>query len=187
MQRFFEHFDSIQKFTLSLDFHQDHLQCQHCFKQDQFISHGIVYKQLSMTLKEKVGKRIFCSNRYGHSGCGHTFQLYVASEIPSLHYGAAQLVAFVSALFSGLTPEQAYPVATGAVDTRHAWRWLKRLQSKLSDFRRFLSLKTSTPDKAFSSRSRSLQLLLPSLSDIFSLSSDCPCANYQLQYQSAFI
>lgn len=187
MQRFFNSFESIQQFTLSLDFHQDQLECQFCLKPDQFVSHGIVYKQHSIDTKEPVGKRILCSNRYGRSGCGRTFQLYVASIIPSLHYGAAHLMAFISGLFSGFSVEQAYSSATQSADTRNAWCWLKRLQLNLSEFRRFLSLKTTTPSLLFVSRSHSLQLLLPSLFDLFSHTSDCACTHYQRRYQSVFI
>tara|TARA_R110002072_G_scaffold303087_1_gene493076 strand:- start:2024 stop:2587 length:564 start_codon:yes stop_codon:yes gene_type:complete len=187
MTRFFDSFKSIQQFTSSLDFHLDQRECQFCFQPDQFVSHGIVYKQRTVKIKEPVGKRIFCSNRYGRSGCGRTFQLYIASEIPSLHYGAAQLIAFISGLFLGLSIEKAYPIATGANDTRHAWRWLSRLQSKLSDFRRFLCVKTATPALQFQVRVRSLQLLLPSLLDLFSHRPNAPCSHYQLWHQSAFI
>jgi hypothetical protein len=187
MQRFFDSFESIQQFTFSLDFHQDQLECQFCLKPDQFVSHGIVYKQHSIDIKEAVGKRLFCSNRYARSGCGRTFQLYVASFIPSLHYGAAHLMAFISGLFSGFSVEQAYSSATQSADTRNSWCWLKRLRLKLSEFRRFLSLKNTLPSQRFSSRSHSLQLLLPSLSDLFSHDPDCACMHYQQQHQSAFI
>lgn len=186
MQRFFDSFESIQQFTLSLDFHQDQLECQFCLKPDQFVSHGIVYKQHGIDTKESVGKRILCSNRYGRSGCGRTFQLYVASIIPSLHYGVDQLVVFIFGIFSGLSVEQAYSSATESADIRNAWRWLKRLRLKISEFRCFLSLKSTTHSQQFLSRSHSLQVLLPSLSDLFSQTPDCPCTHYQQQHQSAF-
>ncbi len=44
MQRFFDDFDSIHQFTRSLDYHQDRLTCTHCLKNDQWVSHGVVYK-----------------------------------------------------------------------------------------------------------------------------------------------
>ncbi len=100
MQRFFEDFESIQQFTHSLNYHQNQLECSHCLKCDQFISHGIVFKQRSIDVKEPVGKRLFCSNLYGRSGCGRTFQLYVASEIPSFQYGAAPLIIFLASLLA---------------------------------------------------------------------------------------
>lgn len=62
MQKFFADFETINQLTLSLDYHQDKLECRHCFKHDQFVSHGIVYKQRSIAEVEKVGKRIFCVN-----------------------------------------------------------------------------------------------------------------------------
>lgn len=98
MQKFYPDYDTIHRFTLSLDYHQNEVACLHCLKHDQFVSHGIIYKQRSMAVAEKVGKRLFCSNRSGRMGCGRTFQLYVASEVPSFRYGAAQLFVFISAL-----------------------------------------------------------------------------------------
>ena len=63
MQRFFEDFESIKQFTRSLDYYQYKLECAHCLKNDQFVSHGIVYKQRSLTLSEPVGKRILPTGR----------------------------------------------------------------------------------------------------------------------------
>ncbi|MFQ3248044.1 MAG: hypothetical protein ACI9SP_004704 [Arenicella sp.] len=82
MQRFFDSFSIINLFTLSLDHHQNKTQCAHCLKNNQFISHGIIYKQTSIAERKPVGKRIICSNRYGRSGCGRTVQLYVSNRIP---------------------------------------------------------------------------------------------------------
>ncbi|MCF6263397.1 MAG: hypothetical protein L3J24_07420, partial [Xanthomonadales bacterium] len=124
MQRFFTDFESIDKFTLSLDFHQNKLECSHCLKNDQFISHGIIYKQRSIHQLEKVGKRIFCSNRYGHRGCGRTFQLYVSKQFPSFRYHAAHLLVFISSLLNQLPVKRAYFAATGQSSSRNAWRWL---------------------------------------------------------------
>jgi len=119
MQRFYENFKSIDVFTLSLDVHQDKLECAHCLKNDQFVSHGVVYKQRSIHQSEKVGKRIFCSNRDGRSGCGRTFQLYVASEIPGCRYGAAQLLVFITSLLANLTITESYQQATGQFESTH--------------------------------------------------------------------
>ncbi len=186
MKRFFENFEAITQFTRSLDY-QDTLECAFCFKSDQFVSHGIVYKQRSIAIEDPVGRRIFCSNRYGRSGCGRTFQLYVADEIPSFHYGAAQLFAFIHSLFTHLTLDQAYEQATGQIEPRNAWRWLNKLSRRLCDFRRFLCFKTSTSSHLFKHRPKRLQILLPTLLQLFGKSTDCPCSLYQLRQQSAFI
>ncbi|MDQ7050594.1 MAG: hypothetical protein Q9M92_14110 [Enterobacterales bacterium] len=58
MKRFYPDFCTINAFTLSLDYHQNELECAHCSKHDQFVSHGIIYKQRSSAFAEKVGKRI---------------------------------------------------------------------------------------------------------------------------------
>ena len=163
MQRFFEDYESIKQFTLSLDYHQDQLECAHCLKNDQFVSHGIVYKQRSMTLSEPVGKRIFCSNRYGRSGCGRTVQLYVADEFPSFQYGAAVLFIFIVSLLANLTVPESYEKATGQSESRNAWRWLNRLIRRLTDYRRFLKVRLDSISTQFKAHVRRLRILLPRL------------------------
>lgn len=187
MQKYFSHIESIDSFSLSLDVHKDVLHCLHCSKNDQFSSHGFVYKQRSQTVKGKVGKRIFCSNRYGRSGCGRTFRLYVAKEFPCLQYGAAHLFVFLLALISHATVQHAYEKATGTEEPRNAWRWINKLQRKLIEYRCFLKRRTEELGIQFSSRVRRLQILLPTVKQLFSLLDDCPCAHYQMRHQLRFI
>ena len=125
MKQFYPNFESINVLTLSLDYHQNELECKYCSKNDQFVSHGIIYKQRSSTCAEKVGKRIFCSNRYGRQGCGRTFQLYVANELPSFRYGAAHLFIFITALISMQEVDEAYHQATKV--RRHSTQQLLRI------------------------------------------------------------
>lgn len=185
MQRFFENITSIEAFTQSLDYRQDVLECQHCLKNDQFVSHGFVYKQRSSLIREPVGKRLFCSNRYGRSGCGRTFQLYIAGEMPSLHYGATVLFMFITALLSHLSISEAYIKATRQLDSRHAWRWVNKFMHKISEYRSFLK----TPDNGIASRFithvRREQILLPTLAQLISATGNC--FHYQLINQKPFI
>jgi len=186
MKRFYTDFESINAFTLSLDFHQNELECAHCFKSDQFISHGIIYKQRSSTLSEKVGKRIFCSNRYGRTGCGRTFQLYVANEIPHFRYGAAHLFVFISTLIADLNIAEAYHQATGQTEARNAWRWLSKLMIQLSEYRSPLKSKTDNHTHPLNSSSRYLKHLLPTFSQLF-FSNNKDCFDYQFNQQRAFL
>jgi hypothetical protein len=64
--------------------------------------------------------------------------LYVAHRFPFLRYEAAQLLIFLTSLLMRHTLEDAYEAATGQVEPRNAWRWLKRLMLNLTDFRCFL-------------------------------------------------
>ncbi len=187
MQRFFDDFDSIHQFTRSLDYHQDKLACAHCLKNDQWVSHGVVYKQRAIAVKAPVGKRIFCSNRYGRSGCGRTFQLYVASEFPSFQYGAAHLFVFITSLLLNLTVSDAYHKATAQFEPRNAWRWLKRLMRRLSEYRCFLKTRSGECSTPLVSKSGRLQCLLPTLARLFTTLSHCPCASYQFIQQNRFI
>ncbi len=187
MRKYFSDIESIDSFSLSLDVHKDALQCAHCSRKDQFVSHGFVYKQRSQTLRAKVGKRIFCSNRYGRSGCGRTYRLYIAEALPGLQYGAAHLFVFLLALMSHATVQQAYEKATGTEDPRNAWRWLNKLQVKLIDYRCFLQRRADALNAQFRSRVRRLQVLLPTVKRLFALFDDCPCAHYQMRHQLRFI
>jgi len=187
MQKYFNTIESVDSFTLSLDYHKNKLQCLHCNKSDQFVSHGFIYKQRSISLAEKVGKRIFCSNRYGRSGCGRTFQLYVASQFPSFHYSSNHLVIFINSLLKNLTVRASYRNATGQSESRNAWRWLNKLIIKLTDYRRYLKARTQTASTAFKSKARRLQILLPTLTRLFNKVNGCPCSHYQQCYQLAFI
>lgn len=186
MKRFYADFDTIHAFTLSLDFHQNELECRHCFKRDQFVSHGMIVKQRSSTLTEKVGKRIFCSNRYGRTGCGRTFQLYIANEIPSFRYGAAPLFIFITSLFASMEIAEAYHQATGQTEARNAWRWLSKLMSQLSEYRSYLKFRTNNYYPPINSSSHYLKHLLPTFYPLFS-SNKNGCFNYQFAQQRAFL
>jgi len=186
MIRFFPNISAIQKFTSELNLHKDSLKCKHCTQSDQWVSHGFIYKYISNTQPEKVGKRIFCSNRCQHRGCGRTFQLYLSTEIPSFRLAAAsRLFVFISALITLLSVKEAYRKVAGQEYPRNAWRWINRLMRRLSNFRSVVSHRSQPSDRTFNSRSRRLQLLLPTLQQLFSLDTDC--ANYQLIHQDSFI
>ena len=185
MKRFYPDFNTINDFTLSLGFHQNQLECTHCAKNDQFVSHGVVYKHRSSSHREKVGKRILCSKRYGRQGCGRTFQIYVADEIPSFRYGAAHLFVFITALIAKSTIEAAYLQATGQSESRNAWRWLNKLMIKLSEYRTFLKSRKADCFNQTRSSSNQLKHLLPTLARLFT-STNNGCFGFQLRQQQPF-
>ncbi|MEE8059342.1 MAG: hypothetical protein V3T17_16120 [Pseudomonadales bacterium] len=187
MKQYFDNIDTLKRFTSELDRHQDQLKCQHCSKNDQFVPHSFIYKQCHKALAEKVGKRIFCSNRYGHSGCGRPFTLYVASALPSLQYGTTHLFIFLSSLLANFTVKAAYKKATGQSASRNAWHWLTKVERRLMHYRTILKTRPHTVNTRFSTRSKRLQILLPTLTRLFSCFGDCPCANFQLLNQCCFI
>lgn len=185
MKRFYPDFESINAFTLSLDYHRNELECVHCLKNDQFVSHGIVYKQRSIDCAEKVGKRIFCSNRYGRDGCGRTFQLTIADEIPCFRYGASHLFIFITALIANLNITEAYYKATGQLESRNAWRWLSRLMVKLSEYRSFLRVRQENNTNSFRSTSKYLKHCLSTLARLISSANNGIC-DYQMRQQQPF-
>lgn len=187
MPRFFDDFDALDLFSLSLPFLQHPVQCPHCSKNHHMVSHGIVYKQVSIEQREPVGKRLLCTNRRGRSGCGRTLQLSIATRIPSLHYDATHLFAFLCAILAGLSISAAYQRATGQAQSRQAWRWLNKLMDRLLDYRRLLYARTSSLSEHFCSRVRRLKLLLPTIEGLFAtLMPDDACADFQLTYQQHF-
>lgn len=187
MKLFFPDDASLESFAQSLPVQQGQTQCTHCLKQDQFVSHSWVYRQRSMTKRVVVGKRLFCSNRYGRSGCGRTVQLMIADCIPHLHYPASVVSRFITRLFAQDGISHAYRQATGQFETRHAWRWIAKLMAQLSQYR--CTLKTRAPNVAVKHRSKALSLLLPTLRRLTLPNRDDKllCAAYQLQHQRPFI
>ena len=162
---------------------QPELRCPHCHKHDQFTLHDFIYKGVKKT---EVGKRLLCSNRNGHSGCGRTIRLYISQRVPQLVYSSIELTAFLLALINGLSITQAYQDATGTFEPRNAYRWLDKLKSRLSAFRHYLTTPCSQSVERFSHRIRGLRLLLPTLERLFSSPSQHSCACFQNFHQKAF-
>jgi len=177
---------TLDHFSFSLDSLSSDNACTHCGKNDQWVSHGYVYKKQSDTNRQVTGKRILCCNRYGRSGCGRTRQLYLAEVIPGRQYRLSVVVAFIQALLTGVQPEQAYRDAIGSItgDSRHAWRWLNDFFQSLSGWRTIASLSFGAKqEEAIMSRQRSrcLNIILPTLKKLATYLS-----TFQLQFQRAF-
>ena len=186
MIKFFNNIESLHQFTLSLDSYPNSIKCHQCKKSDQFVSHGFIYKKQHQGEKQVVGKRAFCSNRSAHSGCGATEQLYLSDQVPKLHYNTHHLFVFLSSLIASLSIQAAYEKATGARNTRNAYRWLHRLQIKLMDYRCLLSIRTE-PIETFKSRTKRFQIVLPTLQSLFLKMTHEPCAHYQNLTQTSFL
>jgi hypothetical protein len=187
MDRFYPDIESLDAFTLSLAGLGEKIQCNHCQQYGQMVSHGFIYHQHASAGTEPIGKRVFCSNRHGRSGCGRTQQLYLAHRFPYLRYGTAQLLIFLASLLMRRTLEDAYQDATGQAEPRNAWRWLKRLRLNLTDFRCFLKARRRPMEAAVQLKNQRLSLLFSTLKPLLSLLPHCPCSHYQIQQQRAFI
>lgn len=187
MNLFFDTLEALHQFTFSLDQHE--LTCASCSARGQFVSHGFCYKQQNFAATKTAGKRILCSRRSGRTGCGRTVQLYLASEVPGLHYGTAQLFAFITALFTRLSITAAYEKAVGKPESRHAWRWFKKLIQQLIVYRHYLHRDALTDSAMLNTQSRSRQLLLPTLKALFSPAHQAlnHIANFQQTHQVRFI
>lgn len=178
MAHFFQCFESLQAFSFN-----PVLECPHCAACSHFVSHGFIYKKQSRAQPKIVGKRLCCSNRFGHAGCGRTVQLLLSCVIPKLCYGAVTLGVFIALLLSGLAVAQAYRQASGAASARNGWRWLRRFYHSLPNWRAPLHRSASL---AFQHRSHALQLVLCTLVSILPADKNLAIAAWQWQHQVAF-
>lgn len=191
MTLFFNDLETLEQFTKQLDYPGIAPTCRYCQLSEHFVSHGYIYKKQSKASPQIVGKRIICSNRYHHRGCGRTQQLYLKQRIPRLHYGAAQLYAFCFALIAGMSVVNAYAQATNTQEPRHAYRWLNQCQKMLSTFRPLiLSLNPDKHQKAELDvkprKTHKLTLIVSTLQKLFSVMPQSSCAYFQLATQSPF-
>lgn len=163
-----------------------HEHCNHCQQSGQLISHGFVFKKQSGSESaQPVGKRAFCSDRHGRTGCGRTMQLYLDSTIRYLHYAGVCLVAFILKLVTGGTVQQAYEQATGTAEPRNASRWLNKLFSQLSDYRRLVH-QPNFPHVETASGQRRRDLLAPTFSTLLAHFGQPLCALFQRDQQRSF-
>lgn len=185
MQIFFSSINALEHFTHALQSQPDAI-CPHCAKPDQWVSHGYIYK---VDAKGKpVGKRILCANRYSKLGCGRTQALHLPTTLPNHRYGATQLLHFICALLAGLSISKAYyTTISHEQDARQAWRWVNRLIRKLGLFRQILHRPWITEPNigAYHTRSRRLQILLPTLQPLYK--QEDACEHFQLTYQILFL
>lgn len=169
MQTFFASIQSLDAFTRSLASLAGQTTCAFCSQPGQWVSHGYVYKQTSSTQRDKVGKRILCSNRSGKQGCGRTRSLYLASVMPRCRYRLKVLLVFLACLLNGATIAQAYHQAIGHdhFEPRQASRWLTALYRQLSGFRRVLGKRARDDGSDKPCRSHRLNRLLPTIRQLF--------------------
>lgn len=175
--------NAIQRQTMQLC----HEQCKHCKQSHQLISHGFVYKKQALAKPEQaVGKRVFCSNRDGHTGCGRTIRLYLDTTVRYLHYAGCRVVALVLSLMGGMSVQRAYLQVTGTEDPRNAYRWLEKLWAQLSAYRSLLHQPVLPPPVATSGSPRS-GLLASTFTALLQQFGQPLCARYQLQLQRALL
>lgn len=192
MQIFFSTLPQLESFTRLKTLPKENA-CQHCKRNDQWLSHGYVYKQHSSQQRDIIGKRILCGRRFGQLGCGRTRQLYLDQYVPQRHYSLAVLIAFARLLLSGVGVQQAYRQALGEPhkDPRQAWRWLEALYFQLGFFRSYLG-KVSQLSIEFIGRqalqypSRRRNILHSTIKNLLSLASDSDNATLQTLLQTRF-
>ncbi len=177
MPLFFSSLSDIERYTPTLYYKP----CQHCKQTKHLLSHGYVRKK---TCHQPIAKRIFCSNRHQHKGCGRTIQLYVDSVIPAFHYDGVAIIAFLIAFIQGMPITQAYQSATHAASARNAFRWLHKTMFRLSDFRSLFPVLPQAQRYPDSIRRSLLHSTFNALSERFGTSL---CSAYQLELQQPFL
>ncbi|MEJ7806850.1 MAG: hypothetical protein WKG03_13135 [Telluria sp.] len=181
MQIYFPSLQAICQQTTQLDLEQ----CPHCQRRRQLVSHGFIRKKRVGAEPEAVGKRVFCSNRRRHTGCGRTMQLYLDTTVRFLHRGGAIVVAFVLLLIAGMSIERAYTGSTGAGTGRNAYRWLARLDDQLTGYRSLSHRPPLREAGAASAPGRSLRrsTLMATFVELQQRFDQPLCATYQQQLQ----
>ena len=179
MKKFFPDLKSLLFFCLQINIQS--VECPHCHQLNQFTLHDFIYKNL-----EVIGKRLFCSNRNNHSGCGKTIQLYISHRVPQLVYSSVEVTAFLNYLIDKQSITQAYQGATGCHEPRNAYRWLDKLKFRLGVFRQYLSTPCGLSSAKFNARTLRFQLLLPTIERLFNSLPQPHCACFQDFHQKAF-
>jgi len=181
----YDSIETIERVTNTLD--SSPLACPKCKRAPPLVSHGFVYKYLSSKDKIEVGKRLWCSYRYGRRGCGATVRLYVAEIIPRHRYTATELTVFLVTLMSSLSISTAYLAATDSDAHRNAYRWINKLKQRLSIYRAFLNYRTEYSTQALASIPAPLRTLVPTLIALKEKLGDALCQRFQTLTQSAFM
>lgn len=181
MQIYFPSLQAICQQTSQLDL----VQCAHCQRSRQLVSHGFIRKKRVGAEPEAVGKRVFCSNRHRHTGCGRTTQLYLDATVRYLHHAGATVVTFMLSLLAGIRIEQAYIGATGAGTARNAYRWLARLTAQLACYRSLAHRPPLREADAGTAPKRCLRmrLLMATFAALLQHLGQPLCATYQGQLQ----
>tara|TARA_B100000508_G_C11452488_1_gene274900 strand:+ start:142 stop:693 length:552 start_codon:yes stop_codon:yes gene_type:complete len=183
MQVFFSSLSELEAFTHQLRCQPNRTICQHCHQNDQWISHGYVYKHVSSNNKKVVGKRIICCRRFSRQGCGHTQQLYLDTAIPHRQHPFNVVVAFIATLIQGTSVQKAYFQAKGnnRSEPRQAWRWLNNLMRRLSYFRLHIDRQDEELVSYYCYRTHRFRILLPTLAVFLKT------PNAQSQFQCALL
>lgn len=185
MKIYYANLQAIEQQTMQLDT----VSCPYCKRTHQLVSHGFIRKKKNCAEPEAVGKRVFCSNRYHHKGCGRTIQLYLDATVRYLHHASSTLVAFMLSLIAGMSIQAAYCThVTGARTPRQAYRWLNRLDAQLSAYRGVSHRPPLCETAACAAPNRSARLvsLLTTFTALLHHLGPQPCAAYQLQLQRTF-
>ena len=185
MQIYYPDLQAIEQRTMQLDL----ARCQHCKQPHHLVSHGYIRKKQIGAAPLAVGKRVFCSNRHQHAGCGRTMQLYLAATVRYLHHAGCAVAEFVLALIAGMTTQSAYQQATGTRTPRHAYRWLQRLNDQLSTYRSVSHRPAllAYPERAITNRPARLLSLLPTMRVLAQRFGQPLCATYQQLLQRPFV
>jgi hypothetical protein len=94
---------------------------------------------------------------------------------------------FLLELIACVCIQAAYKKATGSDNPRHAYRWLNRLDAKLTDYRNLIVKQWQNQSAPVKSHTQRFQLLLPTCQLLFVTLGQQACSQYQLLKQTGFI
>lgn len=160
--------------------------CPHCQKQGHLIRHGYLYGYAEHSPIERTqrAKRIFCSNRGRHTGCGRTFALYHPYIIPAMQITTLSLWLILWTFIRGLSLLKAAHKLQLQFHISTLFRYLKRFRLRQSFLRQKLFSLFPIPPNT-----QSTSALLQTLEHFQYLTSTLksPFAAFQLQFQTALL
>jgi transposase-like protein len=157
--------------------------CPHCHRSGFVRPHG--YRQ--KTHASPHASRFFCSNRYSHGGCGHTFSVFWEKSIPFASLDTKSLSKLIECV-SEQPDRTIHAIFQQSKDVLHislstAYRWIRRFKLHQSTIRcaLFRLVQRRPEDCDLPNETITWRWLKESFADLA-----CPVAAFQSQFQLAF-
>ena len=157
--------------------------CPYCQTSGNLVLHGFLTGYgIDDEPEDKRGRRIFCSNRGKHFGCGRTFSILFSDCLKNFSIRATELWSALKNIATGKPIYQAIKLTSRFSQSYpyHLWRTFKL---NLSHIRSFLGKKRGPPD--------CLPASCPYISTIFELEeryqgTKCPVSTFQESNNAPF-
>jgi hypothetical protein len=161
-----------------------HRACLHCKRIGHLLGHGFLRGYGGSQEREVRGRRLYCSRRGRHTGCGKTQSIWDSAVIPRVSLPASLLWRFLDLWQQGLSRWKAYRQAFGKAERSRPYQICKQFKRAQSALRDRLLRKGSSPplgDTAIP-EIQTIRHILTAFAD-----SQCPIQAFQEHFQTAFL